>query len=516
MALDLQQVRYRTADVLGGFTLGQKVMTVVTVAAIVVGGLMFTRWASQPSYGPLFTNLESSDAAAVTEALGTRGVPYQLGDGGRTILVPQERLYQLRLDMSAEGLPSGGTVGYALLDQQGITTSEFRQRVDYKRALEGELARTIGAIEGVEVATVHLVIPERDVFSADDRKATASVLVRTRAGATLAAGQVQAVVHLVASSVEGLNPTDVTVADGKGTVLSAGGEDGMAAAAGDARTQQTRAFEDNLATSVQDMLTQLVGPGRAVVRVKADLDFDQRATTTERFEQPDPAFALTENTAREVPIGVLGPEGAPAGAESTTEYEREEAQRTFAAGKVTEQVKSAPGAVNRLSVAVLLDETVGLAGDPQEIEDLVIAATGADLARGDTVEVGRMPFDVRAAEEAQAALEAEEAARERDQLMGLVRTGVAVLIVLVVLFLAWRSMRKAAAMRGPRTVPIDLNELPTSTVDDLVLDEDLTEMLASSENLERRRKTEEFSELVEQQPLEVAQMLRGWLADRRS
>jgi flagellar M-ring protein FliF len=109
MALDLQQVRYRTADVLGGFTLGQKVMTVVTVAAIVVGGLMFTRWASQPSYGPLFTSLESADAAAVTEALGARGVPYQLGDGGRTILVPQDRLYQLRLDMSAEGLPSGGT-----------------------------------------------------------------------------------------------------------------------------------------------------------------------------------------------------------------------------------------------------------------------------------------------------------------------------------------------------------------------------------------------------------------------
>src|SRR5437763_1568931 len=161
------------------------------------------------------------------------------------------------------------TDGYKLLDKQRITTSEFTQHVNYQRALEGELSKTIGAIDGVGAATVHLVIPQQDVFSADTNKPSASVLVQNLPGKTLGAGQVQAIVHLVSSSVEGLNPDDVSVADAKGNLLSAPG-DGGDAAAGDARSSQTRGYEDQLSKSLQDMLTQVIGPNHAVVRVTAD------------------------------------------------------------------------------------------------------------------------------------------------------------------------------------------------------------------------------------------------------
>src|SRR5690349_7284891 len=250
-ALDINGARRRAAGVWSGFTSGQKTMLGLAIAAVVVGGYMFTKWAAQPTRAPLYGNLASSDAASVTQELSGKGVQYKLADGGATVMVPQAQVYQLRLDMSAKGLPTGGSQGYSLLDKQGITTSEFRQRVDYQRALEGELARTIGAIDGVSGADVHLVIPADDVFADDSRKPSASVLLRPKtAGKKFSSDQVRAVVNLVAGSVEGLTPDAVTVADSTGHTLSAPGADGLADS-GDAQATQATAFEDGLARSIE-------------------------------------------------------------------------------------------------------------------------------------------------------------------------------------------------------------------------------------------------------------------------
>src|SRR5687767_5469814 len=257
--MDLEQVKSRALRVYNGFTPGQRTITVLAVAGLLIGGMMFAKWAATPTMVPLFTSLNAEDAAGITESLTGKGVPYELADGGSSVLVPQDKVYQLRVDLSAEGMPTGETVGYDLLDKQGITTSEFRQKVDYQRALEGELSKTITAIDGVEAATVHVVIPEDDIFAEDAKKPTASILVKNDPGKTLEPQQVQAVVNLVASSVEGLDPTQVTLADDKGTVLSAPGEDGTSAAAGDTRTQQTREFEHELAESIKTMLAKVVG-----------------------------------------------------------------------------------------------------------------------------------------------------------------------------------------------------------------------------------------------------------------
>src|SRR3954447_15390894 len=276
-AVNVDQLRRKASQALSGFSTGQKVVTGIALVGVIAGMFMFSSWASKPSYTPLFSNLDASDAAAITQKLSGAKVPYQLGDGGHTVLVPQSAVYQQRLNMSAAGLPTGGSQGYALLDKQGISTSEFSQHVGYQRALEGELSKTIGAIDGVDAATVHLVIPQNDVFAQDNHKRSVSVLVQNTPGKSMGPGQVQAVVHLVSSSVEGLDPGSVTVADSKGNMLSTPGDDGALSAAGDARTEQTSAYQDSMSKSLQDMLSTVIGPGHAVVKVTADLDYDQRS-----------------------------------------------------------------------------------------------------------------------------------------------------------------------------------------------------------------------------------------------
>src|SRR4051794_15096677 len=380
-AVNVDQLRRRASQTLSGFSTGQKVITGLAVAGLIVGALTFSSWASKPSYAPLFTNLQPSDAASITQKLTSNKISYQLADGGGTVMVPQSVLYQQRIALSAAGLPAGGTDGYKLLDKQGITTSEFTQHVNYQRALEGELSKTIGAIDGVGAASVHLVIPQQDVFSQDSNKPSASVLVQNLPGKSLSAGQVQAVVHLVSSSVEGLNPDDVSVADAKGNLLSAPG-DGGDVAAGDARSSQTKGYEDQLSKSLQDMLGQVIGPNHAVVRVTADLNFDQKSTTTETYDKDAPPV-LSQSTSTETYNNAAGTPAATgtlgAGTTATiasgnaSVYNKSDNTQTNAVGKVTQQVKQAPGAVTRLSIAVALDSNAKSA-DQNTVQQLVSAA----------------------------------------------------------------------------------------------------------------------------------------------
>ena len=224
----------------------QKVALGAAVLTAVAGTVVLTRAGGNTAMAALYTDLESRDAASVTDELISRNVDYELADGGQTILVGKQEVYDLRIQLSGEGLPASNE-GYALLDQQGITTSEFRQRIDYQRALEGELSRTLRSIDGIDSATVHLALPEDSVFVDEPERATASVLVRSAGAATVNSDQVAAMVHLVAASVKGMAPEDVTIADASGTVLtdpamagSVGGGDGRTQASSDVRARSRR------------------------------------------------------------------------------------------------------------------------------------------------------------------------------------------------------------------------------------------------------------------------------------
>src|SRR5215213_843864 len=272
----------RARSTFSTISLGQKVVIGLLLVGLLLGGFFFFRWITAPTQAPLFSNLASADASAIVDELNAEGVAYELTDGGQTIMVDKDKVYDLRLQMSGKGLPAGQDTGYALLDKQGITTSEFQQQVTYQRALEGELSNTLEALKGVNQAVVHVALPKDEVFVTEQKKPTASVLLDLAPGTELTGEQIQAVTNLVSSSVQDMDPDQVTVTDSTGQVLSAAGT-GVTAAAGDARSQVEQEYEDRLGENAQAILDRVLGPGRAVVSVRADVDLSQRDTTSETY-----------------------------------------------------------------------------------------------------------------------------------------------------------------------------------------------------------------------------------------
>src|SRR4051812_11378695 len=287
----------RARSTFSTISLGQKVVIGLLLAGLLLGGVFFFRWITAPTMAPLFSNLASSDASAIVDELNSSGVAYELADGGQTIMVAKDQVYDLRLTMSGKGLPAGQDTGYALLDQQGITTSEFQQQVTYQRAIEGELEKTLEALKGVNTAVVHIAMPKDEVFVTDQGKPTASVLLDLAAGTSLTGEQITAVTNLVSSSIEGMDPSDVTVADSTGSVLSAAGQ--VTTAAGDQRSQMEQEYGNRLAANAQKILDQVLGPNHAVVSVRADLDLSQRQSTSETHSYNQGPPPVSESTSSE-------------------------------------------------------------------------------------------------------------------------------------------------------------------------------------------------------------------------
>lgn len=247
--------------------MAQKTLVIIGIAVLVLGGVALAAWLSKPSYTPLFSALDPADANAIVTQLKTDNIPYQLVNGGSTILVPDANVYDERLKAASAGLPAATTAGYSLLDSMGVTSSEFQQNVTYKRAMEGELAQTIMAMNGVTTASVKLAVPEKTVFTSTKEDPTASVFVETTPGVSLSDEQVNAIVHLTSSAVEGLKPVNVSVVDSSGAVLSAAGTG--TTGTGD---KQTQAYEQRVTAAVQSMLDKVVGAGNATVSLTATMD----------------------------------------------------------------------------------------------------------------------------------------------------------------------------------------------------------------------------------------------------
>jgi flagellar M-ring protein FliF len=527
----------RIVETFQSFTPGQKAMSVIAVIALAAGGYFFSTWVSQPTYTPLFSNLAPADASAIVDKLTAEGVPYQLSNGGQTIMVPQDQVYAERIKLSGQGLPAQADTGYALLDKQGVMTSDFMQQVGYQRALEGELNKTIKSISGVQAAAVHLAIPTKDVFADSQQKPTASVLVQTASSAKLSSAQAQAIVHLVSSSVPGLDASKVTVVGADGKVLSTDDAAGASGAA-DARSQQTQAFEQRMGGSLQKMLDQVVGPGHAAVQVTADLDYDQTETKTQKYIADPSTPPLAESKKTEiyngnggVGPGVLGPDNiqVPVGAGNPSSgYSSQSDTRNNAVGMVTESRKSAPGSVRRLSVAVMLDSATAKGVNEAQIQQLVSSAVGLDANRGDSIAVSTVPFDTSAANVNAGALADAKKAEQQAQLYSMLKTGAVVGAILLLGFIAWfRSRRRNKGLRALQA------EIERTNTERLALEAANARAALEAEAggdarlalmpggpdeeaaAEREARQQEITSLVEQQPEEVAQVLRGWLADRR-
>ncbi|MGH9105191.1 MAG: flagellar basal-body MS-ring/collar protein FliF, partial [Acidimicrobiales bacterium] len=472
----LLRLKQRAQELLGGFSSGQKAMVAVAVLAVVAGGYLFMSWAGRPSYAPLFSNLSSQDAAAITQKLAANKVHYQLAEGGEQILVPQGDVYQQRLDMAAAGLPSSGSQGYSLLDSAGITTSDFQQQVEYQQAVSDELEQTIESINGVSSALVNVVIPQQSIFASTSSQPSASVLVSLEPGTSLSAEQVQAVVHLVASSIEGLTPGNVTVVDQDGNVLNAPGSDSGNVAAGTLEQQQTATYEQSLDNSLQDMLATVLGTGNAVVHTSATLNFDQtqissqiynpnhqgpipvqRANSAQTYSGPAASQAamgiLGSGAATTVPAGTStsGPTTTPTtakgsattakGSTGTTgssvatattvpSYSQVGSSQQDVVSEVTKTVNSAPGTLERLSVAVVVNRAAKRSASASTIKQLVSAAAGLEPARGDSIQVAFIPFNQAASKQAAAQLKAAAGASKKANLISEARDVLVVLFVI--------------------------------------------------------------------------------------
>src|SRR6478609_3340301 len=264
----------------------------------------------------LSRNLAAEDASAVVDELTSEGVPYELEDGGGTIMVPRDKVYSTRITLSGQGLPANSSDGgYSLLDGQNMSTSDFQEQTDFKRAMEGELAKTIEAIDGVNTAVVHLALPEKKVFADEQDPVTASVLVDTATGTTIEPTKVQAIVNLVASSIDGLEPDKVTVADATGKVLSTSEGGALGAST---RDQAVADFQDQKTQQIQAMLDRVIGPGNSTVQVSADLDFDKTVEESTKYKSNPRTLPLSETSSEEKyngaggatgSTGVVGPDG---------------------------------------------------------------------------------------------------------------------------------------------------------------------------------------------------------------
>lgn len=508
------------------FSPGQKVVAIVGTGALLLAAFMVFRWASAPSYAPLYTNLSAEDASAVVEQLDADGTPYEIGGGGGTISVPRDQVYSTRIALSGEGIPSSsGESGYSLLDGQDISTSQFKEQTDFKRAMEGELASTIEAIDGVDIAVVHLALPPKQVFAEEQDPATASVLVDTNGGATLGPDQVQAVVNLVASSIDGLDPAKVTVADSAGRVLSENDESGSGMSS--SRNRQVEDYQDQLGAKAQSMLDRIYGPGNSSVQVTAVLDFDKvvRETTT-YGKRKAPVLAESEQSETysggrggASPGGVVGPdaqlETGAAGGDGS--YGNSSTVRENGVDKVVEQSENAPGSVESLHAAVVVDTNSDVTVDITEINDLVSSAIGLNPDRGDTIETSSVPFDTSAAEADAAALAAAKAADAAAARNAWIRNGALGGLVLLLVGLAWRRTRKHAKAREDATTYV-VEQLRREQAERTALqverDEAATALALAPVDTASGEVYDELVALVERQPDEVASLLRGWLVER--
>ncbi|HTN62541.1 MAG TPA: flagellar basal-body MS-ring/collar protein FliF [Devosia sp.] len=456
-----------------------RLAAMAVVAALMLGffGFLVMR-ASTPMLAPLYTGLTLEDSSAIVTELQTLNVPFELRGDGDTILVPRDQITTLRMNLAGSGLPTKGQVGYEIFDQQStLGATSFVQNINNVRALEGELARTIGSLARIKSTRVHLVLPERQLFSRTTKEPSASIVVGVRG--ELSAGEIRAIQHLVAAAIEGLSPNRVSIVDDSGTLLASGTEDGATGALAGEASEKTLTYENLVRSRVEDMLANVVGAGRARVEVTAEINFNRSTVTSETFDPDGQVVRSTqlsenENLANGANGQVTVANELPGasqnnGTSGTTEQGKSSQEVTnYEISKKTETVATEAGDIKRLSVAVVVDGVYTTAADgtstytprsPDEIASLltlVKSAVGYSQARGDTVEVVNLPF----ADRPDLAVAGTDAAGglldfTRDDIMNGAQMAVTLLIALALVFFVMRPLLKKA-LAEEKTEPLAL------------------------------------------------------------
>jgi flagellar M-ring protein FliF len=475
--------------------------------------MLLMQFAAKPTMQTLSAGIEPAQTGKITAALDAQGVTYEIGNGGTSIQVPQADLARARIALAEKGLSSGGATqpGFELLDKQKLGASDFQQKVAYQRALEGQIASTIGQVSGVSGATVQLTLPDDQLFADEEKPATAAVLLGG-GPTTLEAGAVRGIANLVASSVEGLKTENVTITDGSGQLLWPQG-DGAAGAGTMSKPSAEARYDAALAGQLGAIIDRTVGTGKAQVQVQSDLNVD--AIEREQLAYDRRSVPLETDTESERLRGTGGggaggaagaaaniptyAAGAGGGGGGNSNYNRSKDNTKFGVGKTVTRTKVAPGAVNRLDVALVIDPSVP-ATTRSQLEQAIGTAAGIDRQRGDTIRTSVVPF-------AKTASTSGPAAGPAGNVIGYAKWAGLALASLLFLFFVTRSLRKRenADLLGE---PVWLRQIESPRPVAELAGEAPTMVLNAAAS--RRQQVEH---VVQNEPERVAQALRAWMAE---
>jgi flagellar M-ring protein FliF len=474
----LQAIAKQIAAFWAGLPTPKRIALVGLTTLALAITLLVSYIGSQVHYGYLYTGLESQDAAGIVEKLKATQVPFLLAANGTAIQVPEERVAALRLELAAAGLPHGGGVGFELFDRTQIGSTEFEQQVNLRRALEGELVRSILTIDGVQAARVHLVMPERRLFVAREQQASASVVLKLRNPAGFSPREVAGIVHLVSAAVPNLHRDRVSVVSTDGITLHRPntGDANSAGDDSDSASEHAHALAGQMENDVRSQIERIVGPGNADVRVNLKLDTSAREKVEEHYEPSKTALRSEQKVQETSGTGQAGVAGVPgaltnlpdarqAGADVTEApgggdgaVSRLSQTRNWEVDKVSQKTTTPPGSIDRLSVAVLVNDhlerrgkqwvnTPRTAQELAQIEELVKRAVGYSVDRGDSVHIAAASF---------AHLDADTEIGSTDErgwkrLLPYLIAGLASLVALAAIILVWRKRRKSS-----KTMPVAL------------------------------------------------------------
>jgi len=512
-------------NLVNSLPLSKKISMAFILTLVIAGFAFMFIWANKADYQVLFNNLSPEDGGAIVSKLKEGNIPYKVEANGTLIMVPAEKVYELRLVLAGDNLPRGGNVGFEIFDHTDFRTTKFVQELNYRRALQGELARTINQFKEVNSSRVFIVIPKESLFIEDSKVATASIQLDL--GSSLPPGKIAAIVHLVGSAVEGLDPEQVTVVDTKGRVIFKGGDrSDTSSFLSTAQLDYKRSVENEIRKNVQSMLEGILGAGKAIVRVNAEINFDKITLNEEEYDSSTAVVRSKRNTEESIKTSEGGADTAQTlinqrrgvtspltGAQNTKT--KKDSTTNYEINKITRTIFKPAGKIKYLSVAAAIDGTYKLEKlkdgtskrtyiprsevELKKFEDIVKMAMGYSEDREDKISVSSMAFSQMISVDTKAEKEGFDILK----LVGNYRkTIINLLLAVLVFFIIIRPLLKSIKKMARETIS-ERKELPSGT-------EGYSQI---SESREMSQK-EKALETVKHSPEKTQQLLKGWIGER--
>ncbi len=509
--------------------ISQRISLIVIMILVIglFGGIIFM--SNKPDFSLLYARLEPSDAALIVEKLRDMKLPYKLKNGGSAVYVSSDKVYDLRLEFANEGIPKGKGIGFEIFDKTNFGITDFVQKMNYVRAIQGEISRSISQIEEVVGARVHIVIPQSELFEENQKETTSSIALTLKPGAILDKEQISAIRFLTASAVEGLDPKNITMIDQYGNVLSKQSSEGDMGTLTDNQLQLKRNVEQYLGTKVQSMLETVLGINSAIVRVNTELNFEQIEITEEKYN-PESAVVRSEQIVSEKSSGKsnggnavgtatnIDDEKAASGGEESSR-QKESIKNTYEIDRKLQKIVQNVGDIKRLSAAIFIKKLKDAEGnyiertkkDIEQLEDIIKSAIGYDEKRQDTVVVRETIFNEEFIETQKKEV---VAVRKKEMIMSIIKNGSMVFIVLFLLIIFKGMVKKVKLEESAVKAIADANRsVGKDDSEEITLDE------LPTGDMELRKKSliyqKAINKLVNETPDNVVQILKGWLADSK-